>query len=91
MNSSQMEKYVWASVVYYAVAAVGFVVVFISISVGGFFWGFLHCSGIWRWSYLSKSGDADGIREASINSNWPNEDRATSHPWNREPKFKLRR
>ncbi|RUV33549.1 hypothetical protein EOB49_30075 [Mesorhizobium sp. M7A.F.Ca.MR.148.00.0.0] len=38
MNSSQMEKYVWASVLYYAVAAVGFVVIFISINVVGIFW-----------------------------------------------------
>ncbi|TIN24002.1 MAG: hypothetical protein E5Y31_17750 [Mesorhizobium sp.] len=45
MNSSQMEKYVWASVLYYAVTAVGFVVVFISISVVGIFWGLFALFG----------------------------------------------
>ncbi|AZO44788.1 hypothetical protein EJ076_28655 [Mesorhizobium sp. M7D.F.Ca.US.005.01.1.1] len=45
MNSSQMEKYVWASVLYYAVAAVGSVAVFISISVVGIFWGLFALFG----------------------------------------------
>ncbi|RWM05966.1 MAG: hypothetical protein E5X80_04480 [Mesorhizobium sp.] len=34
MSSSQMERYVWASVLYYAVAVVGILLVFVSINLG---------------------------------------------------------
>lgn len=45
MSSSQMDKYVWASVLYYTVAAVGFVVIFVSINVLGILWGLLAIFG----------------------------------------------
>ncbi|MER8927910.1 hypothetical protein NKI34_19950 [Mesorhizobium sp. M0700] len=40
-----MDKYVWASVLYYTVAAVGFVVIFVSINVLGILWGLLAIFG----------------------------------------------
>lgn len=45
MNSSQMEKYVWATALYYAVAAFGFLGIFISICLVGFFPGLLALFG----------------------------------------------
>lgn len=39
-----MEKYVWASILYYVVVAVGFVIS-IAISMFGFFWGLFALFG----------------------------------------------
>lgn len=45
MRSSQMEKYVWASVLYYVVVAIGSVVLFILINFIGIFLGLFALFG----------------------------------------------
>ena len=45
MNSSQMEKYVWASVLYYAVVLLGFLTVVLPATIFGFWWGLLAATG----------------------------------------------
>ncbi|TIQ33237.1 MAG: hypothetical protein E5X48_24490 [Mesorhizobium sp.] len=41
MSSSQMERYIWSSILYYIVSGFGFTILFISIGMLGGLWDFV--------------------------------------------------